>query len=414
MKNRPRPSRFYRLPIVPCGGWIPYSLLLGAVFFLTQTVRTSLTAVLMAFLLAFAGADVLLLFLSLPAIVADFGGAEVTVIRKRAATITVRLRNRGPIPVSFAEASFVFPCPDGKSTETVGRHLTLPPFSSIIVEMKIRFDRRGRCRVGAEELLIYDFLRLFRVKKPLQAGCEVTVLPQSLPSVGFVREQGGGEEASASLLELSAVPDYGDIREYRPGDGMKRIHWKLSSKKEELQVRKYASESERSLWVFCDAGVNADLFASDEDRCEAADRVIEEACAVVGEAIGRSFHGSLYLNGVPSLCYPFGKHGEKEALLTALAEPRELDAALPSDTARFGESGMICVFPFVSLPRGEMLLQWIKRLSAGKVTVGLVDLRSLVVPSRKEAYERELDAFCQALGGLAVTTVLSARKEERP
>ena len=49
-----------------------------------------------------------------------------------------------------------------------------------------------------------------------------------------------------------------DIREYHPGDDIKRIHWKLSSKKEMLMVKDFSLPLNCNLWILFDHFIKPD------------------------------------------------------------------------------------------------------------------------------------------------------------
>ena len=77
-----------------------------------------------------------------------------------------------------------------------------------------------------------------------------------------------------------------DIREYRRGDSLRSVHWKLSSKSEELIVREYARNAKQQMVIFCDT---AKRYADNDKRFEsdvnelACDAVVEAALALTRE-----------------------------------------------------------------------------------------------------------------------------------
>lgn len=57
-----------------------------------------------------------------------------------------------------------------------------------------------------------------------------------------------------------------DIREYRPGDGLKSVHWKLSSKSDELMVKDYNTGVTKMTYVFCDLSARYPNFEPQEAK----------------------------------------------------------------------------------------------------------------------------------------------------
>ena len=62
------------------------------------------------------------------------------------------------------------------------------------------------------------------------------------------------DSAARTVHALTAVDrlEVSDIREYRAGDSLKSIHWKLSSKSEEFVVKDYNTGTSDQTVVFCD------------------------------------------------------------------------------------------------------------------------------------------------------------------
>lgn len=76
------------------------------------------------------------------------------------------------------------------------------------------------------------------------------VLPRftSLGSRPRVREL----EASAAASRAGTGTELFGVREYRPGDPLRRIHWRSSARHAELIVREYEPPGIQSLGIFCD------------------------------------------------------------------------------------------------------------------------------------------------------------------
>ncbi|MBQ8966245.1 DUF58 domain-containing protein [Ruminococcus sp.] len=101
--------------------------------------------------------------------------------------------------------------------------------------------------VSVEQILLRDYLGIIRMKlKKLPEQCAIRILPD-IPDTGSQTEvlrsvsermsfDDSAEESDETSSALTGVPGY-EHREYRPGDPLKRINWKLSSKKDQFMVR---------------------------------------------------------------------------------------------------------------------------------------------------------------------------------
>ena len=98
----------------------------------------------------------------------------------------------------------------------------------------------GLLELRADKVRVWDFLGLFclPVAPPPPARMLCRPIPDKveLPSIP---EGVGARPSSASAARLGPGEDY-DLRPYRPGDPMRSVHWKLSSKWDELIVRERA------------------------------------------------------------------------------------------------------------------------------------------------------------------------------
>lgn len=123
-----------------------------------------------------------------------------------------------------------------------------------------------------ESVVLYDmfgFLSISLRKKAFLRGNRFSMIV--LPAVADVLVE---EEELYSLTQEEAEECFGeevtetglekyDIREFANGDKLNRIHWKLSSKKDELMVREGRTEYDSMIYVFfdlCDDGNINDMF----------------------------------------------------------------------------------------------------------------------------------------------------------
>jgi uncharacterized protein (DUF58 family) len=98
--------------------------------------------------------------------------------------------------------------------------------------------RRGRYDVGPLSVTAVDPFGLVRLTRSFTSTQSVLVVPRVVPLDGAVDadRRGRGDRASSALSaggEDDIIP-----REYRPGDDLRRIHWRASAHGDELLVRR--------------------------------------------------------------------------------------------------------------------------------------------------------------------------------
>ncbi|HEY1421598.1 MAG TPA: DUF58 domain-containing protein [Candidatus Dormibacteraeota bacterium] len=110
--------------------------------------------------------------------------------------------------------------------------------------------RRGPVDATSWQIASSDPLGLFRSRR----RCADTEVALALPRFTSLAARMETRELEASL----AAPRAGSgtelfgVREYRPGDPLRRIHWRSSARHGELVVREFEPPGVRTLGIFCD------------------------------------------------------------------------------------------------------------------------------------------------------------------
>lgn len=164
-----------------------------------------------------------------------------------------RILNETILPYPFIDAYMKLPQSNSVRTTERCVKLSMSPLSSYTVKSTVQFRFRGTYEIGVCCFYVYDFFRMFRVKVEINSLSTVYVMPRKLPT-----EDEKTTTAADSATRTKKSPnsyeklEVSDIREYRMGDALKSIHWKLSSKTEDLIVRDYNTGSTDMSYVFVD------------------------------------------------------------------------------------------------------------------------------------------------------------------
>ena len=164
-----------------------------------------------------------------------------------------RILNETVLPYPFIDAYMKLPQSNSVRTTERCVKLSMSPLSSYTVKSTVQFRFRGTYEIGVCCFYVYDFFRMFRVKVDVNSLSTVYVMPRKL-----LTEDEKTTTAADSATRTKKAPnsyeklEVSDIREYRMGDALKSIHWKLSSKTEDLIVRDYNTGSTDMSYVFVD------------------------------------------------------------------------------------------------------------------------------------------------------------------
>ena len=183
---------------------------------------------------------------------------------------------------------------------------------------------------------------------------------------------------------------------------MKRIHWKLSSKSEELLVRKYASETESTASVYCNVRKKDLKALNSGDGLEAEDRVIEYAYSVALKASESGYKGDLHLDGGTVLRFGSQRDDYVMGFELATYKASEADTLLDVDKA---VSPCVFVFPFVNAKSGGEIMASLKLLPSKNLKACVLELSAFVNEQNKQKYYSELSAFTDALKAMGITVL---------
>jgi len=114
--------------------------------------------------------------------------------------------------------------------------------------------RRGGYKLGPTRLISGDPFGLFRTERVFPAEHSLVVLPMIYEISSFLSPPGllpGGQVIRRKALDIT--PHASGVREYVPGDPMKRIHWPTTARRGQLVVKEFEQDPHAEVWLFLDA-----------------------------------------------------------------------------------------------------------------------------------------------------------------
>lgn len=136
----------------------------------------------------------------------------------------------------------------------------------------------GKVRVEIDKLCLWDYFHFFSVGRKFSQSVEVTFLPQIYETAVTVCEATRHFAGETEDYEPEAAgPDNSQIyqiREYRPGDRLQMIHWKLTARNDELFVK------ESSEPVCFSTGIFMDLLKDTQSSQESMEAMIETVLSI--------------------------------------------------------------------------------------------------------------------------------------
>ncbi len=113
---------------------------------------------------------------------------------------------------------------------------------------KLPTQHCGKLICKPEKARVYDYLGLFRLKIQRKSSMTITVLPEPIPMRNIPDLQ-RYMAASWRPKPGGGFSENHEMRQYRPGDNLNQVHWKLTAKTGEIIVREPQEPERRRVLV---------------------------------------------------------------------------------------------------------------------------------------------------------------------
>lgn len=249
--NVPAADRWKKISVTPRFA-IWGALWLGALLF-TQLLRSPASNIFFGFVTFFPLASLIYALICRASVKLYMISDTATTEKNRPAEYDFRLINESVFPCPFIDAYIKLPQTNSVRTAERCVKVSMAPLSDYEITNEISFRFRGTYEIGVSCLYIYDFFKIIRVKSEIFSYTTVYVLPRKL-----VIDEDGAQSVSDSASKTKKASnsyekiEVSDIRDYRLGDPLKSIHWKLSSKTEDLIVKDYNTGTTDTTYIFSD------------------------------------------------------------------------------------------------------------------------------------------------------------------
>jgi len=163
----------------------------------------------------------------------------------------------------------------GGSTAFVG---AIRPGERVEVGTVRSAPRRGEARTAWVELRSAAPFGVAERRRRLPADATTLVLPRvvALGALPFVDLASSREATTETDPRRGQGPEYLGVREYRPGDPIRQVHWRLTARHGELVVRDLEEHQVPRLAIWIDTRTDADTL---DDVCSAAASIASSASA---------------------------------------------------------------------------------------------------------------------------------------
>lgn len=164
----------------------------------------------------------------------------------------LRLTNRTWLPLPRVRCRLRLVNDLTQEEQTLFLDASLAPRRCTEREFLLESRHCGRIYAQLTAITLFDYAGLLSTTLSCRAGARMTVLPALFPCE-LSLSPAADDEAERTLPQRGAdVTEVFQLREYQPGDDVRRIHWKLSSKVDGLLLREPGQSVSRSVLLFWD------------------------------------------------------------------------------------------------------------------------------------------------------------------
>jgi uncharacterized protein (DUF58 family) len=145
--------------------------------------------------------------------------------------------------------------------EVAGFPVSLDASGTGIVSYRLRPEKRGAFSLGPVEVTASDPLGIFQFKSELPVTSSLIVYPSPAALPWFFLP--GGNPFGASPLHSAEMRGEGSefygIREYQPGDPLRRVHWRSSARMGRLAVVEYEHDVSVDVTILLDTRKGSEI-----------------------------------------------------------------------------------------------------------------------------------------------------------
>lgn len=275
--------------------WI-LSFIVAVVF--TQALRNSVSFVFFIVICALLPVDLLYTLAASASVAASFGCSTERAEKNEPVDFFVVLSNRFILPLPFIETELTLPDVSGLNGSFTFVRSPVSPLGKNEYKKTVAFPYKGEYSCGIAYVYVSGLLRFFRIRVAIRKTGSVTVLPRRISAP--LPDRNINDAAYSPVMAVSGTDraELTEIKEYAPGDPIRNIHWKLSTKVEELMTKHFGAENGLTTCVVADSSARYELVSgTDSDINEFCDdAVCEICCCIVSSALYEGRKAALIYN----------------------------------------------------------------------------------------------------------------------
>lgn len=325
--------------------------------------------------------------------------------------VRVRLDNDTMLPLPWVEVDDATP-QHLVATDMPRQATAVPLLGSRIINFTLTARRRGHYPVGPIRVTLGDAFGLYEGHREFTSRALVTVFPRVHQIDGLhvpLSQPFGPVRTRERAFEDPS--NQAEIRDYRPGDNPRHIHWKTSARMGELMLREYELNANTQMVLFPDLSQAAQAGAPETNGPSTVESTVEITASLAALGLRRQIDIGLVCHAQDRFAVAPGRTQRTfteilEVLARVEAEGRlPLERVIEREAAHLsGKSTLVVITPRLSAELADALI----RLRARhQVMLILLREESFAAPAAAESEAAATadpgSTFANSLVGLLLT-----------
>ena len=224
--------------------------------------------------------------------------------------LEIEVVNRKLLPLSWLEAEDELPAelhllngraqPSYKPNRVVlANLLALRPYERLRRRYTLSCTARGEHTLGPVRLLSGDLFGFALCDRTLEISDSLVVYPRVVPLADLglpARHPLGDLRAQSWIFEDPSR--IAGVREYRPGDSLRRVHWPATARSQQMQSRVYEATTSHKLGIFLNVATAEDALWSYGYDPDVLELSIMAAASIAMWGLEQGYQVGLYTNGL--------------------------------------------------------------------------------------------------------------------
>lgn len=238
--------------------------------------KSRISAVLLLMVLGYIPLALIAAAISLFSLKVGFADSRGVYPKNKPFDVKISIANRFIIPCAPLE---LMCCIADKETGIFSDkriYTSLSPFGKCRVAVSCMHKYRGCYCAQIYRVAVFDPLRIFRLSRRVEERMTQIFLPRKIILGEIAAENAGENSAAPSKLLSGEKAEFSHVRNYRSGDLIQLVHWKLTAKADEVMIKQFDELNDTKTLILCDYGAQN----SSSDELMRTDYLIETVVAL--------------------------------------------------------------------------------------------------------------------------------------